>query len=71
MQFGNILTERPINPRLAVELAIIHFNSDISSEELLDLREEIIYNAFKEDRSVAGSYTRDYYLYSRKCYIYN
>ena len=70
MQFGNIIPEKSINPRLAVELTILHFNPDISSKDLLDLREEIILEAFRQDKTgVGGMYNRDYYLYSRKCYV--
>ena len=61
--------EKAINPRLAVELAILHFDPNISSKDLLDIRERIILEAFKQDKSgVTGIYNRDYYLYSRKCY---
>lgn len=65
--FGNIIPEKSINPRLAVELTILHFNPDISSKDLLNLREEIILKAFREDKTgVGGMYNRDYHLYSRK-----
>ena len=69
MVYNNTIPEKSINPRLAVELAILHFDPDISSKDLLNLREEIILEAFKEDKSKNGMYIRDYYLYSRKCCI--
>lgn len=63
--------EKIINSRLAVELSILHFNPDISSEDLLNLRESIILEAFNRERNngYPGSYIRDSYLYTRKCSV--
>lgn len=65
------LYERIVNARLAVELAIIHFNPEISNEELLTLREQIILDTFRNDKPNGSSsmYVREYYLYARKCYV--
>ena len=63
--------EKIVNPRLAVELTIIHFNPDISNQDLLNLREEIILDACRKipNNGQMSAYNRDYYLYSRKCYV--
>ena len=68
--FTNTMFERGVNPRLAVEIAILHFDPNISSRELLDLREKIIYDTFhaEEKAGYIGMYVRDSYLYTRKCY---
>lgn len=62
------LYEKPINPRMAIELAILHFKPDISDKDLLDLRERIVLEAFNRTPSIgnASMYERDYYLYIRK-----
>ena len=53
-----------INPRYAIELAILKFNPNISDEDLLNLREEIYLDTIrKSNPSVA--YIRDYTLYSK------
>ena len=68
--FPNVMYERGVNSRRAVELAILHFNPNISSRELLELREKIIYDTFhaEEKAGYTGMYVRDSYLYTRKCY---
>lgn len=62
------LAEKPINPRLAIELAILEYEHDISDKDLLDKREKIMLNAYRAAPSYsnASMYVRDYYLYSRK-----
>ena len=69
--FNGHIYEKSINPRLAVELTILHFNPEISSEDLLNLREQIILEAFHKEgnNGYPGMYNRDYYLYTRKCYV--
>lgn len=66
-----LIYEKPINPRLGIELAIIHHNPDISDKDLLNLRERIFLDAYNRT-SANGSctgYARDYYLYSRKVMV--
>jgi hypothetical protein len=62
------LAEKPINPRLAIELAILEYEPNISDKDLLDKRERIMLEAYKTTPSSgnASMYVRDYYLYSRK-----
>lgn len=62
------LSEKLINPRLAIELTILKYEPNISDKDLLDKREKIMLDAYKATPSYgnASVYTRDYYLYSRK-----
>lgn len=62
------LTEKSINPRLVIELAILEYDPDISDKDLLDKRERIMVEANKitPSNGNASMYVRDYYLYSRK-----
>lgn len=62
------LSEKPINPRLVIELTILEYDPNISDKELLDKREKIMLDAHKTTPScgTASMYVRDYYLYSRK-----
>ena len=68
MCYNCSLTEKSVNPRLAIELAILKFNPDISDEDLLNKREDIFIEAYRLTPSTgsASMYVRDYYLYSRK-----
>lgn len=63
-----ILTEKIINARLAIELAILESEPNISDEDLLNKREDIFLKAYKISSSngSATMYVRDYYLYTRK-----
>lgn len=62
------LTEKPINPRLCIELTILKYDPNISDKDLLDKREDIMFEAYKATHSngCATMYVRDYYLYTRK-----
>lgn len=62
------LSDKPINTRMAIELAILHFQPDIDDKDLLNLREQIFLDAYHKTSSIGNAtmYTRDYYLYSRK-----
>lgn len=66
-----MLYNKPINARMAIELAILHFQPDILDKDLLDLREQIFLDAYRQTPSVGNAtmYERDYYLYSRKKYV--
>lgn len=68
---NHILNEKTINSRQCIEETILHFNPDISDKELLDLREQIYYDIWLKTHSPYGfsTYSRDYYLYSRKKYV--
>lgn len=70
---NHMLNEKTINPRQCIEETILHFNPDISDRELLDLREQIYYDIWLETPSSYGygcsTYSRNYYLYSRKKYV--
>lgn len=69
MQYN--LYNKSLNARQCIEETILHFNSDISDEELLNLREQIYYDVWEKTPSLHGysAYSRDYYLYSRKKYV--
>lgn len=64
-------TNKPVNPRMAIELAILHFQPDIGDKELLDLREQIFLEAYHNTPSNGNAtmYERDYYLYTRKKHV--
>ena len=66
-----VLYEKRINPRMAIELTILHFQPDISDKDLLDLREQIFLDTYHKTPSTGNAtmYERVYYLYSRKKYV--
>lgn len=63
-----MLTEKSINPRLAIELAILEFEPNISNEDLINKREEIMLRAHSMTPSNgnASMYVRDYCIYSQR-----
>lgn len=63
-----LFTNKQINSRMAIELAILHFQPDISDKDLLNLREQIFLDAYHQTPSNGNAtmYERDYHLYTRK-----